>query len=79
MWIPGFLKPLKPPLKRARHRARSAYINRFYSFTPADFREKLRPRVPELYLSSPIGYDHDIGPSDHGSLPFPEEFAKAGW
>ena len=42
MWIPGFLKPLKPPLKRARHRARSAYINRFYSFTPADFREKLR-------------------------------------
>ena len=42
MWIPRFLSPLKPPLKRARHRARSAYINRFHSFTPADFREQLR-------------------------------------
>ncbi len=42
MRIPSFLSPLKPPLKRARHRARSAFINRFYSFTPADFREMLR-------------------------------------
>jgi len=42
MWIPPFLSPLKPPLKRVRHRARSAYIHRFYSFTPTDFREKLK-------------------------------------
>ncbi len=42
MWFPRFLSPLKPPLKRFRHRARTGYINRFHSFTPADFREKLR-------------------------------------
>src|SRR5881296_1936619 len=42
-----------------------------------DFYEKLRARVPELYLSSPIGYDHDVGPRDHGSLPPAEEFAEA--
>jgi aminoglycoside 3-N-acetyltransferase len=33
---------LKSRLKRARHNARSAYINRFYSFSPADFSQKLR-------------------------------------
>jgi aminoglycoside 3-N-acetyltransferase len=42
MWIPGFLNGLKPPLKRLRHRARAGYIKRFYSFTEADFCEKLR-------------------------------------
>ena len=42
MSIPAFLSPLKPPLKRLRHRARAAYINRFHSFTPADFRERVR-------------------------------------
>jgi len=41
MWVPRFLTSLKPPLKRLRHRARSSYVNRFHSFTPADFREKL--------------------------------------
>jgi aminoglycoside N3'-acetyltransferase len=42
MRFPGFLNGLKPPLKRFRHRIRSGYINRFYSFTKADFREALR-------------------------------------
>ena len=41
MSVPRFLSPLKQPLKRLRHRARAAFINRFYSFTPADFGETL--------------------------------------
>ena len=42
MRVPAFLNGLKPPVKRFRHRARSAYINFFHSFTPAEFRERLR-------------------------------------
>ena len=42
MRVPAFLNGLKPPIKRFRHRARSAYINFFHSFTPAEFREMLR-------------------------------------
>jgi aminoglycoside 3-N-acetyltransferase len=42
MRVPAFLNGLKPPVKRFRHRARSAYINFFHSFTPAEFRETLR-------------------------------------
>jgi len=41
MRVPAFLNGLKPPVKRFRHRARSAYINFFHSFTPAEFREML--------------------------------------
>ena len=42
MRVPAFLNGLKPPVKRFLHRARSAYINFFHSFTPAEFREMLR-------------------------------------
>jgi aminoglycoside 3-N-acetyltransferase len=42
MRVPAFLNGLKSPVKRFRHRARSAYINFFHSFTPAEFRETLR-------------------------------------
>ncbi|PYR97139.1 MAG: hypothetical protein DMG16_25665 [Acidobacteria bacterium] len=42
MWFPQSLRSLKPPLKRFRNRVRSRYLNRFYSFTPADLSQKLR-------------------------------------
>ena len=42
MRVPAFLNGLKPPVKRFRHRLRTAYVNRFHSFTPAEFRETLR-------------------------------------
>lgn len=42
MRVPGFLNGLKPPVKRIRHRVRTAYIKRFHAFTPADFRDMLR-------------------------------------
>jgi aminoglycoside 3-N-acetyltransferase len=42
MRIPRFLDRLKPVAKRLRHRARSAYVKRFHSFTPADLGAALR-------------------------------------
>src|SRR5215475_10447528 len=42
MRVPGFLNGLKPSVKRLQHRARTAYMNRFHSFTPTDFRDILR-------------------------------------
>ncbi len=42
MRVPAFLNGLKPPVKRFRHRARSAYLNFFHSFTPSDLRETIR-------------------------------------
>ncbi len=42
MRIPKFLDRLKPIAKRLRHRARSAYMKRFHSFTPADLVASLR-------------------------------------
>ena len=42
MRVPRFLNGLKPSVKKFRHRARTVYINRFHSFTPADFRQMLR-------------------------------------
>jgi aminoglycoside 3-N-acetyltransferase len=42
MRVPGFLCGLKPFVKQFRHRTRTAYIERFHSFTPTDFREMLR-------------------------------------
>ena len=42
MRVPGFLNGLKPSVKRFHHRARTAYLNRFHSFTTTDFRDMLR-------------------------------------
>lgn len=42
MRVPGFLRGLKEPVKRARHRARAAYVARFHAFTPADLVAALR-------------------------------------
>jgi aminoglycoside 3-N-acetyltransferase len=36
------LSRLKPPIKRVHHRVLTAYITRFHSFTPAEFRDVLR-------------------------------------
>lgn len=41
MRVPGSSSGLKLYLKQLRHRARAAYISRFHSFTPADFRDGL--------------------------------------
>src|SRR5688572_11922658 len=42
MRFPGALSGLKADAKRLRHQARTAYIRRFHSFTPADFRRTLQ-------------------------------------
>jgi aminoglycoside N3'-acetyltransferase len=42
MRVPAFLRGLKGPVKRARYRARAAYIERFHAFTPADLGAALR-------------------------------------
>lgn len=41
MQVRAFLSELKPHVKQARHRVRTAYISRFHSFTPAEFRKTL--------------------------------------
>ena len=41
MQIPVYLKALKADAKKLRHRLRVAYITRFHSFTPDDFRKAL--------------------------------------
>jgi aminoglycoside N3'-acetyltransferase len=42
MRVPRVLEPLKPAAKRLRQRVRKAYVERFHSFTPADFQATLR-------------------------------------
>jgi aminoglycoside 3-N-acetyltransferase len=42
MRVPGFLSGLKAPVKRWRHRARAAYVDRFHAFAPDDFSAALR-------------------------------------
>jgi aminoglycoside 3-N-acetyltransferase len=42
MRVPAWLSGLEPPVKRFRHRVRTAYIKRFHTFTPTDLRAMLR-------------------------------------
>ncbi len=42
MRVPDLLRGLRDPVKRWRHRARAAYVDRFHAFTPADLQDALR-------------------------------------